>query len=130
MTKKIALANRSRKNRIFYDFLVRDIAINLNLGEKQLNRDLLAPVYANHSHAANLNDVNYCQVTRDSGCFYLPYNKILSKEMLDQLDAILAEAPPELHHCGSNKMITDYLRQRTDLTDCHFTALNIMQSIN
>lgn len=127
--KKIALANRSRKNRVFYDFLIRDLVVNLNCGEKQLNRDLLVPSYASHAHAANLNAENYCKVTRDTGCFYKPYTEILSKVILDQLDALLAEAPSELNHCGCRKMITDYLRQRTDLTDCHFSALNPMTSI-
>lgn len=125
----LKLSNRSRKNRIFYDFLILDLAISLNGGEKQLNRALLAPTYVNHAHAANLNDGCYCQVTRDSGCFYRPYHEILSKKMLDQLDVILADAPPELYRCGSRKMITDYLSLRTDLTDCHFVALNEMQSI-
>lgn len=127
--QKLQLANRSRKNRIFYDFLILDLAVNLNLGEKQLNRDLLVPTYANHAHAVNLNDENYCQITRDSGCLYRPYREILSSKMLDQLDAILAEAPPELNRCGSRKMITDYLSFRTDLTDCHYAALNQATSI-
>ena len=127
--QKLKLSARSRKNRILYDFLARDLAINLNCGEKQLNRDLLAPTYVNHAHATNIITWNYCQVTRDSGCFYRPYRELLPKKTLDDLDALLAEAPPELKHCGSRRMITDYLSQRTDLADCHFSALNEMQSI-
>lgn len=127
--QKLKLANRSRKNRIFYDFLILNLAVELNLGSKALNRDLFAPTYVNHIHAANPNADNYCRVTRDSGCLFLPYREILSKKMLDDLDVILAEAPPELYHCGSRKMITDYLSQRTDLTDCHFVALNQAVSI-
>ena len=127
---KLQLANRSRKNRIFYDFLILDLAINLNCGERQLNRDLLVPTYVNHAHASDLrDDENYIQLGRDNGCLYHPYREILSRKMLDCLDAVLAEAPPELYHCGSRKMITDYLRQHTDLTDCHFVALNQATSI-
>lgn len=128
--EKLKLANRSRKNRIFYDFLILYLAVELNLGTKAINRDELMPTYVSHAHAGDVrNDEYYVQITRNSGCIYRPCHEILSKKMLDQLDAILAEAPLELNHCGSRKMITDYLSLRTDLTDCHFVVLNQATSI-
>ena len=49
--KIIKLANRSRKNRVFFDQLIRMLAVELHLGSDELNRFHLMPVYVCHSHA-------------------------------------------------------------------------------
>ena len=43
MTKKIALANKSRSNRVFFDWLIRVLADELNIGGKELSADLILP---------------------------------------------------------------------------------------
>ena len=128
--QKLKLSARSRRNRMFFDNLIRELAICLNVGDTALNREELFPTYVNHAQAGELvNDEYYIQINRDTGCLFRPLAELLPNKTLDDLDALLAEAPPELKHCGSRRMITDYLSQRTDLADCHFSALNEMQSI-
>ena len=131
MDKIIKLANRSRKNRIFFDHLIRELAICLNVGDTSINRKQLAPSYVNHSLAGTVaEDENYFQLNRDTGCLFQPLENILPVAILDALDAMLQQAPPELKGSCSRKLITDYLTQCTDLTDCHYSALNMMQSIH
>lgn len=131
MVKIIRLANRSRKNRIFFDHLIRELAICLNLGDTSLNREELVPTYCNHSQAGKVAfDENYIQLNRDTGCLFLPLVNVLPGSVLDTLDEMLLQAPPELKGCRSRKLITEYLSQHTDLTDCHYSALNQMQSIH
>lgn len=127
-TKKIIkLADKSRKNRILYDFLVLELVVETNLGTRHLDRDLLVPSYLNHQHAGKAQENEYyCKITRDDGCIFVPQGQAFPKQLLDQLDDLLRQAPPELKGCRSRKMITDYIRHHTDLTDCHFTALNQM----
>lgn len=103
------------------------MVVEINLGTKKLDRELLIPSYVNHMHAGNLgNDEYYCQLSRDTGCWFVPQGQALPKQLLDQLDDLLRQAPSELKGCCSRKIITDYIRHHTDLTDCHFTALNQM----
>lgn len=129
--KIIKLANRSRKNRIFFDNLIRELAICLNTGDTSLNRELLSPTYVNHSHANAVdNKETYFRITRDSGMLMKPLGDILPCKLLDQLDAMLASAPACLKRSNSRSLIGDYLIQSTDLNDCHLSALNEMQSIN
>lgn len=127
----IKLANRSRKNRVLFDFLVLELVVEINLGTTSLDRDLLIPTYVNHEHAGNLSEAdNYVQLNRDTGCQFVPQGEALPSNLLADLDKMLRKAPPELKGCRSRKMITDYIRQHTDLTDCHFTALNQMASFS
>ena len=51
MDNKIKLANRSRRNRVFFDDFIREMAICLNVGEAALNREQLFPTYVNHAQA-------------------------------------------------------------------------------
>lgn len=131
MGKIIKLANRSRKNRIFFDHLIRELAICLNEGDTSINRGQMAPTYVNHSMAGTVtDDENYIQLNRDTGCLFQQIEKILPVSILDALDDMLWQAPPELKGSCSRKLITKYLTQCTDLTDCHYSALNMMQSIH
>ena len=129
--KTIPLANRSRKNRIFFDHLIRELAICLNVGDTSLDREVLVPTYVNHLHAGMVaKDEYYIQPNRDTGCLFLPLGDVLPSSLLDRLDEMLANAPANLKRCGSRKLITDYLSQCTDLTQCHYSAMNQMQSIH
>jgi len=128
--KKIALADKSRKNRVFFDNLIREIVICLNCGDTVINRELELPVYACHKYARTANgDDKYFQITRDSGMFFKPLGEVLSEKYLDSIDQMLREAPSELKLCGKRALITSYISEVTDLTDCHFSALNQMTSI-
>ena len=128
-TKKIIkLANRSRKDRIFFDQLIRMLAVELHLGSDELNRFHLMPVYVCHSHARETaHSEHYTQLNRNSGCSYKPLCEVLPAALIDQLEALLADAPANLKGSNSRKLIADYLKQRTDLTDCHLSALNEMR---
>lgn len=131
MDRKIKLANRSRSNRVFFDHLIRELAICLNVGDTTLNREELVPTYVNHAHASNLvEDENYIQLDRDTGCLFRPLAQILPRKLLDQIDEMLQQAPTSLKGSHSRKLITDYLSQCTDLTDCHYSAMNLMQSVS
>lgn len=129
--KIIPLANQSRKNRVFFDNLVKELAICLNTGAESVNRDLQLPVYICHSHAGQLaNGDEYFQITRDSGMTFKPIGEVLGKTTLDAIDHMLREAPPLIRHSNNRTLITNHLSAFTDLTDCHFTALNEMSSIH
>ena len=130
MYNKIKLANRSRTNRMFFDHLIRELAICINVGDMALNREQLVPTYVKHSQARELvENEYYIQITRDTGCLYQPLGQILPSKLLDQIDKMLQQAPHHLKGSHSRKLITDYLSSCTDLTDCHYSALNLMQSI-
>lgn len=130
MDRKIKLANRSRTNRMFFDHLIRELAVCLNVGDTALNREQLVPTYVNHAQARELvEDENYIQITRDTGCLYQPLAQILPCKLLDQIDEMLQQAPHNLKGSNSRKLITDYLSSCTDLTDCHYSAMNLMQSV-
>lgn len=130
MDNKIKIANRSRKNRVFFDDFIREMVICLNVGEAALNREQLFPTYVNHAQAGKLvENEYYIQITRDTGCLYQPLGQILSSKLLDQIDEMLQKAPRNLKGSHSRKLITDYLSSCTDLTDCHYSALNLMQSV-
>lgn len=126
----IKLANRSRRDRVFFDMLIRELAICLNTGDTSINRELLSPVYVNHAHAgAAADDETYFQITRNSGIQFKPLCDILPDKLLGKLDHMLANAPACLKQSDSRQLIGDYIKQCTDLTDCHLSALNGMQSI-
>ena len=116
---------------MFFDQLIRELAICINTGEKSLNRELLMPMYKNHS--ANVNayhdNIHYEQVSRDSGCLWTPLKECLSSKVLDALDNMLCNAPGDLMRCNSRSRIQKYMMEYTDLVDCHFDAMNTMQSI-
>lgn len=130
MGKTIKLANRSRKNRIFFDHLIRELAISLNLGDDSLNRKQLVPTYVSHEYSGKDSDCgNYIQLNSKTGCLYVPLSDVLPASLLDSIDDMLRHAPLELKGSGSRKLITAYLSKCTDLNDCHYSALNSMQSI-
>lgn len=115
---------------MFFDHLIRELAICLNVGDTALNREELMPTYVNHARARELaDDYNYIQITRDTGCLYLPLAQILPNKLLDQIDEMLRQAPCNLKRSHSRELITAYLSTCTDLTDCHYSAMNLMQSI-
>ena len=115
---------------MFFDHLIRELAVCLNVGDTALNREQLVPTYVKHSQARELvEDENYIQITRDTGCLYQPLGQILPSKLLDQIDEMLRQAPHNLKGSHSRKLITDYLSSCTDLTDCHYSAMNLMQSV-
>ena len=115
---------------MFFDHLIRELAICLNVGDTALNREQLVPTYVNHAQAGELvEDENYIQITRDTGCIYKPLALILPSKLLDQIDEMLMQAPHNLKGSHSRKLITDYLSSCTDLTECHYSAMNLMQSV-
>ena len=127
----IKLANKSRNNRMFVDQLIRELAICINTGDKEINREMLMPSYKSHKENVNIYADNelYQQITRDSGCLWTPLSECLSKKTLDELDLMLQRAPHELTRCNSRSKIQDFIMEYTDLVDCHFDSLNYMTSI-
>lgn len=111
---------------MFYDSLIKDIAICLNTGEKELNRFLLHPSYRsplkNDRETLSFGN-SHQQIGFDSAISMLPV------KVLDAIDDMLADAPHDL--CGSCSAIKirDYIKACTDLTDCHCSTLNTMSSI-
>ena len=53
--------------------------------------------------------------------------EMLPKATLDAIDLLLSEAPCRLMRSKTVKPIADYIMLRTDLTDCHLSALNEIQ---
>ena len=118
--QKLKLANRSRRNRRFYDSLIRELYFLLEHGITELNRDLILPSY-NGPHGVITDEC--IQNPEDAWDFDTP-RTMMPETMLDAIDQMLRDAPSLLKGCGNRKIITDYLNSRTDFNSCHFTALN------
>ena len=125
---KIKLANRSSKNRMFYDNLIKEIAICLHCGDRILNRELQLPSYRGTN--TRLKDKEAISLTKNEAMGFDTPRDMLPVATLDQIDRMLSEAPCRLMRCKSREPITEYIKQRTDLTDCHLTALNELQRFN
>ena len=112
MTKKIALANKSRSNREFFDWLIRVLADELNIGGKELSGDLILPSWIIKITWTDPDGKKW---------FFGKVSDFLSKKVIKDLNNMLESA--DLKNAGLYK-IRDFLLQHTDLTDCHLTALN------
>ena len=124
----IRLANRSRSNRMFYDNLVKEIAICINMGYPSINRELELPSYRGISSrkGEDVIDIgnNHAAIGFDTPAGMLP------PAVLRAIDGMMEEAKKEgLAGCGSRRTISDFIISHTDLTDCHLSALNEMYSL-
>ena len=125
--KIIKLASRSRKNRMFYDNLIMEMAICINCGDTTIYRDLEMPSYrgmGTRKCGEGIDMGNHQAMGFDTPATMLP------KQTLDRIDNMLQEAKQQgLNGCNSQRRIADFIMQHTDLTDCHLTALNQMRSL-
>ena len=129
MTKKILMQNKSRKNRIFYDFFIRYLYCLLFNGETKLDIDMLVPTYVSQMRAKRFIDTeyyreNYHQLNRDTGELLVPMRTLLTTKLINELTTFLEQAPPHLKFCRDKCKFDEYFFQRTDLTDCHLSAVN------
>ena len=116
----IKLANRSRSNRNFYDSLIRVIAVEINIGSTSLNRDMelwsYRPVY-------DMTAEDFGSNVEKRG--WDTPRQMLPAKTLDAIDAMLVEAAQQgLEGCCDKPRIMAFIKEHTDLTDCHLTALN------
>lgn len=121
---KVRLQNTSRKNRMFFDSLIRELAICVYLGDTSLNRSLELPSYRG-PHNFDAPGTVYIGNNHAAVGFDTP-GGLLSPRCLAGLDAMLAAA-----EAGGLKGCTEaecraFLLASTDLTDCHLSALNEM----
>ena len=123
--KIIKLSNRSRKNRMFFDNLVRELAICIKCGDLTLNRDIELPSY--RGKQTRCRDPKAVSLTKTEAVGFDTPRRMLPEATLDAIDLMLSDAPRHLRYYKSREDIADYIKQRTDLTDCHLTALNEMQ---
>lgn len=124
----IRLANRSRCNRMFFDNLLKEIAICINTGAKAINHDIELPSYRGMSRRKEEGVIDMGDNHQAIG-FDTP-SQMLSRGTLRAVDAMVAEAASlGLAGCGSRQKISDYIKSKTDLTDCHLCALNEMMSL-
>lgn len=124
----IALAAKSRKNRMFFDNLIKEIAISINVGDVTLNQNLELPSYRGMQRRKEENVVHIGSNHQAVG-FDTP-RSMLTHTTLCALDALLGEAKDKgLKGCGSRQRIADFIISQTDLTECHLTALNEMMSL-
>ena len=120
----IKLANRSRSNRMFYDNLIKEIAICINVGDTAINRELELPSYR-PMQGKSKDDIIHNSKTSVIG-FDTPAT-MLPASVLDRIDGMLQEATRQnLTHYNSRRRISDIIKIHTDLTDCHkrFPALS------
>jgi len=124
----IRLANRSRCNRMFFDNLLKEIAICINTGAKGINHDIELPSYRGVSRRKEEGVIDMGNNHQAIG-FDTP-SQMLSRGTLRAVDAMVAEAASlGLAGCGGRQKISDYIKSKTDLTDCHLCALNEMMSL-
>lgn len=124
----IRLANKSRKNRMFFDNFIKEIAICINVGTTSLNRDLELPSYRGIHRRKEEGVIDIGNNHQAIG-FDTPA-QIFSPTILSAIDRMLEQA--KLHGltgCNSRRLISDYIMRYTDLTECHLSALNEMMSL-
>ena len=125
----IRLANRSRKNRMFFDNLIKEIAICINVGYTTVNRTVELPSYRGLQRRKDEDVIDIGNNHQAIG-FDTPED-MLSPSLLRSIDGMLAEAKAEgLSGCGSRLQISKFIQEHTDLTDCHLCALNEMMSLS
>ena len=96
----IRLANRSRRNRMFFDNLLKEIAICINTGAKAINHDIELPSYRGGSRRKEEGVIDMGDNHQAIG-FDTP-SQMLSRGTLRAVDAMVAEAASlGLAGCGS-----------------------------
>lgn len=99
---------------MFFDNLIKEMAICINVGDTCINRDL--ELFSYRGKKQNIG-------------FDTP-GGMLSDSTLTAIDLMLSEAMRQgLTGCNSRIRISDFIKQHTDLTDCHLCALNDMMSL-
>ena len=122
---KNTIENATRKNRIFYDMLIRELIIDLAYGYKSISRDMLLPSYVNHKACVNhADDDNYFQLNRDTGCTFKPIKDVVSKRNLDAIDEMLAAA--NIAPTKNLEVLKQYLKDHLQLSDSTLSAANGM----
>ena len=131
MTKIIHLAAKSRKNRMFFDNVIKDIAICINIGQESIDPDLDMglPSYRgrNRRNEEGVTDIgnNHQAVGFDT------MRQMLSPATVRAINDMLSLAKAEgLANCCDRRKISDFIQTHTDLTDCHLCTLNEMASLN
>ncbi|MBP5776716.1 MAG: hypothetical protein J6W56_04110 [Prevotella sp.] len=113
---------------MFYDSLIKDIAICINVCDTRINRDLEHPSYRGIQRRKQEGAI--CQSNVSAIGFDTPA-QMLPPSALNNIDDMLQEAKRRnLTGCNSRRQISDFIMLHTDLTDCHLCALNEMMSLN
>jgi hypothetical protein len=112
---------------MFYDSLIKDIAVCINVGDTRINRDLEHPSYRGIQRRKQEGTISQSNVSAIG--FDTP-DRMLPSSVLNNIDDMLQEAKRKnLTGCNSRRQISDFIMQHTDLTDCHLCALNDMISL-
>lgn len=114
---------------MFFDELIRLIAVEINIGSTCLNRDLMLPSYRGIN--TRLSDEGNIPISKTEAMGFNTPRELLTPKTLDQIDGLLAEAcHKQLEGLCSILSIMDFLKEHTDLTDCHLTAINNLELTN
>ena len=113
---------------MFFDNLVKEIAICINVGDTSINRELELPSYRGIQRRGEDDTISHGSHVSAIG-FDTPVG-MLSRKALDAIDLMLQDAKSlRLEGCNSRRRISDFIIEHTDLTDCHLCALNDMMSL-
>lgn len=111
---------------MFFDELIRSIAVEINIGSACINRDLILPSYRGIN--TRLQCEENISISKTEAMGFNSICEILPQKMLDQIDVMLAEAcRKKLEGTCSIMVIRDFLKEHTDLNDCHLTSLNELE---
>lgn len=118
MSVKSTLANKSRSNRLYFDNLARQVAVELRLPMEQRDAtwyNVLQPSYCSRIHGKP--DLVTAGKT---GCNFRPATEILNDAEISVISDFIATTP----------QCSDYLAAKMAMqvlfTDCTLTALNIL----
>jgi len=113
---------------MFFDNLIKEMAICIHVGDTRINRELELPSYRGRNRRLDDDVVDFGNNHQAIG-FDTPAG-LLSKQTLDAIDAMLELAAAEgLTGCASRQRIAGFIIQHSDLTDCHLVTLNEMVSL-
>lgn len=120
----IKIANKCRSNRMFFDNLIKEIAICINVGDTEINRELELPSYRGIKGRSG---DSLCFGSKVSAIGFDTPSDMLSGKCLDAIDRMLRDAKQK--GINTKQQIAELIKEHTDLTDCHLCALNGMMSL-
>ena len=124
MVKILKLANASRRNRLFFDNLFREIAICIHTGDTEINRDIELPSYRGRGRRLERDVI---PISKDEAMGFDTPRSLLSATVLGNIDRLLHKARESgLNRCRDRIRVSTFIIAHSDLTDCHLTALNEM----
>lgn len=115
---------KAADNRVFYDRLIQNLFVELNLGSAELNPTLILPTY----HATN--DPLVTDELGERQPHWCTIKHIIGQRGVDFFNRLLRDAPADIKGCRSLTKIRRYIKDNTDFSDCQLSAANALSGFD